>query len=163
MVLGERFRRGLVSVGSAPMRIVLLSLALSVSAATSLLCGCGGSDLPAAPPGQPMNPPMQDPAMAEMMGDTASSPTPTVAADDAKKAEEAKAAEEAKKAAEAKAADDAKKAEEAKAAEEAKKKGGKAPKPKEQAKPAPKDPASAPKPAPKDPAMAPKPAPKPTK
>lgn len=39
--------------------------------------GCGGSDVPEAPPGAPINPPQEDPALAEMMA--AGTPHPSAA------------------------------------------------------------------------------------
>ena len=90
--------------------IKISAIALGLAAA-SALAQTAPAEAPAAEPATQATAEVQQP-----VADSAA-----VAAEEAKKAEEAKAAEEAKKAEEAKAADEAKKAEEAKAAEEAKK------------------------------------------
>jgi hypothetical protein len=43
----------------------------------TFVVGCGGSEVPEAPPGAPINPPQEDPALAEMMA--AGTPSPSAA------------------------------------------------------------------------------------
>jgi predicted methyltransferase len=66
----------------------------AISVAAAVLAACGGFEPPPAPPSLPQNPPMVDPAMAEMMGDAPppGAPAPAMSAD--KKAEEARKLEQ---------------------------------------------------------------------
>jgi hypothetical protein len=58
------------------------SVVVSLVLAGVTAVGCGGSDIPEAPPGVPMTPPTEDPALAEMMaaGSPTSTPQPSVTA-----------------------------------------------------------------------------------
>lgn len=64
---------GIISVfGLARASLLPLGMALTI-------VGCGGSEQPVPPPGVPMNPPQEDPALAEMMGEETPASKPTAA------------------------------------------------------------------------------------
>lgn len=64
---------GIIRVfGSARTSLLPLSVVLAMAS-------CGGGAEPVPPPGVPMNPPQEDPALAEMMGEETPAPKPTAA------------------------------------------------------------------------------------